>query len=246
MLSHRALLLATLCGVCGASGMAIGAGQIVHPSGRPATSPQVAQPSATRWKTERVRVNGVRLEVREATVPAEHALLSARLSALWRVGEPGGAMQASGLRPADATLIGRQRGDRHEVIRLQSMTPGLTRVVVSSLDLSRAATRVPDLPIPPARGISVLTVIESDGPPGETTFILQGPRDASIAAPEWVDRLRIAGWTTLRSYDGRRRVGGDEVGQVHWAHRGAEQLEVVVLRHGAATRWVVRVSRHAP
>jgi hypothetical protein len=75
---------------------------------------------------------------------------------------------------------------------------------------------------------------------------LQGPREAAGAATDWADRLRLAGWTTLRSYKGGRSVVGDAAGQVHWARRGAEQLEAVVLRHEAATRWVVRVSRHAP
>jgi hypothetical protein len=126
------------------------------------------------------------------------------------------------------------------------MTPGLTRVVVSSLDLSRVAERVPEPPFPLARGVSVLSVIETEGPQRGTTFILQGPREASGAGTAWADRLRSAGWTTLRSYDGHRRVAGDAAGQVHWARRGADQLEAVVLRHDVATRWVVRVSRHAP
>jgi hypothetical protein len=246
MLSVRAQMAATLCAVCGALGMTIGTAQVGHASARSAASRGALQPDTTPWVSDRMRVNGVRIDVRAATVPAEHAALSARLSALWRVGEPGGAVQASGVRRDGATVIGRQRGERHEVIRLQSMTPGLTRVVVSSLDLSRAAARVPDLPFPPARGVRVLSVIETDGPRGATTFILQGPREAAGAATDWTDRLRLAGWTTLRAYDGRRSVVGDAAGQVHWARRGAEQLEAVVLRHDVATRWVVRVSRHAP
>jgi hypothetical protein len=195
--------------------------------------------------SERVRVNGVQIDVRAATVPAEYAALSARLSALWQVGKPGGAVQTSGVRHDGATVIGRQRGERHEVIRLQSMTPGLTRVVVSSLDLSRAAARVPDLPFPPARGVRVLSVIETDGPHGATTFILEGPHGASSAEAVWADRLRLAGWATVRAYDGHRGVLGSAVGQVRWARRGAERLEAVVLRHGRGTRWVVRVSRDA-
>jgi hypothetical protein len=239
-------MAATLCAVCGALGMTIGTAQVGHASARSAASRGALQPDTTPWVSERVRVNGVRIDVREATVTAEHSVLSARLSALWRVGEPGGAVRATDLRRDNATVIGRQRGERHEVIRLQSMTPGLTRVVVSSLDLSRVAERVPEPPFPLARGVSVLSVIETEGPQRGTTFILQGPREASGAGTAWADRLRSAGWTTLRSYDGHRRVAGDAAGQVHWARRGADQLEAVVLRNDVATRWVVRVSRHAP
>ena len=246
MLSVRVPMAPPLCAVCGVLGMTIGAGQVGHASARSVAGPLASQPDPTPWVSERVRVNGVQIDVRAATVPAEYAALSARLSALWQVGKPGGAVQTSGVRRDGATVIGRQRGERHEVIRLQSMTPGLTRVVVSSLDLSRAAARVPDLPFPPARGVRVLSVIETDGPRGATTFILLGPREAAGAATDWTERLRLAGWTTLRSYDGRRSVVGDAAGQVHWARRGAEQLEAVVLRHDVATRWVVRVSRHAP
>ena len=246
MLSVRVPMAATLCAVCGVLGMTIGAGQVGHASARSVAGPLASQPDPTPWVSERVRVNGVQIDVRAATVPAEYAALSARLSALWQVGKPGGAVQTSGVRRDGATVIGRQRGERHEVIRLQSMTPGLTRVVVSSLDLSRAAARVPDLPFPPARGVRVLSVIETDGPRGATTFILEGPHGASSAEAVWADRLRVAGWTTVRAYDGGRSVAGSAVGQVRWARRGAEQLEAVVLRHGRGTRWVVRVSRHAP
>jgi hypothetical protein len=105
---------------------------------------------------------------------------------------------------------------------------------------------VPDLPFPAVRGVTVLSVIETDGPRGATTFILEGPHGASSAEAVWADRLRVAGWTTVRAYDGGRSVAGSAVGQVRWARRGAEQLEAVVLRHGRGTRWVVRVSRHAP
>jgi hypothetical protein len=245
MLSVRVPMAPPLCAVCGALGMTIGAGQVGHASARSVVSPVAPQPEATPWVSERVRVNGVQVDLREATVPAEHSILSARLSTFWGVGEPGGAVRTTDRRRDGATVIGRQRGERHEVIRLQSVTQGLTRVVVSSLDLSRAAARVPDLPFPAVRGVTVLSVIETDGPHGATTFILEGPHGASSAEAVWADRLRLAGWATVRAYDGHRGVLGSAVGQVRWARRGAERLEAVVLRHGRGTRWVVRVSRDA-
>jgi hypothetical protein len=243
MLSRRASLILTLCATWGGSAVPIAAGRVVAAPGRSVAVPQAAQPSTRPWVRMHVRVNGVTLDVREATVAVEHSALSARLSALWRVGEPGGAVQSLPPRHGGATVIGRQRDERHEVIRLQSMTSGLTRILVSSIDLSRAAARVPDPPFPPIDGTKVLSVIEMDGPQRATTFILQGPREASSAVTVWADRLRAAGWTALRAYDGRRSGAGG--GQVQWARRGAEQLEAAVLRHGVGTRWVVRVSRHA-
>jgi hypothetical protein len=183
-------------------------------------------------------VNGVTLEWRAALVPAERSVLAARVASSWRVGEPGGAVQASAGAGGTETVIGRQRGARHEVIRLQEALPGHTRVVVSAIDLSRPIRRTPAPPFPLPDGQVLLSVLESDEPHGTQTFVVHSRSDLPQTEAQLRASLDRSGWVRQGRRDAR-------VGQVYWAVRAGRRLEAVVMRHGAASRLVVQVSSDA-
>lgn len=204
-----------------------------------ALSRSVASRQASGWISDRTRVNGVLLEWRSTTLTGEPSVLADRVSTLWRVGEPGGAIRtADAQRPADTTVIGRQRGAHHEVIRFETAGAGRTRVLVSAVDLSQPVRPVPAPPFSLPSGQRLLAVLEPGDAGSSQTFVLQASSGGARTAWQFVQSLRQSGWVVQIGRDG-------PTGKVHWAVRAGQRLEAVVIPEGRTTRIVAQVTTDA-
>lgn len=201
--------------------------------------------AAVDWQVARVRVNGVRLELRSGDLAIAQSALVAAIAARWQGADgkpPDTAVSRSTL--ADGQVVfGRQRGHLHETVTLRPSGSGRTRVLVAVNDLGAAATTPARPPVQLPAGQRLLQVVEhGDGRVAPRTFTISSGDGPQVALSQWRSALTAAGWS-LRSAG---PADGGPRAWLLWADRGHERLDAAFIHARDGARVVLQVSGDAP
>jgi len=204
-----------------------------------------APPSfAVEWQVARVRVNGVRLELRSGEFAVAQTALVTAVAMRWQVaaGGPTHPVMSRSEVSAGHTVFGRQRGRLHETVTLRATGPGSTQVLVAVNDLGAAMHRPARLPIRLPTGQRLLQVVEhGDGRAAARTFTLESTKEPQVALSQWRRALTAAGWS-LRSVD---PASAGSRAWLLWADRGHERIDAAFSPGVDGARIVLQVSGDA-
>lgn len=186
-----------------------------------------------------VRVNGIPLQVRTATVDMPAESLAEAILAAWRdAGNAGLRFDPS----PDRTVLGRQIGAIHETITLLGgASAESTNVVHAANDTSISPSTLPSPPFQLPRGLKITRIAEfwaSNKP--IVTFTLA----SEISPAEAVERVRAvliaSQWIPTSRYD-----DGPTSAMIH-AARGSQELVFSAYDRNYKTQAVLEIKGRAP
>lgn len=187
---------------------------------------------------DRVRVNGVRLELRRLVLQGDPEALARRLEGRWGQRQ---SLPGSSGRPRAA--FGRQRGPFHESLSLSAgPAPGSSLAIVAVQDLREPPAPLPSAPLPLPAAARVVNVVQF-GEAGTlaASFTIDAPGSPDGTVRRLWRAAASRGWKRIAS-----PAPAGTTGAAFWARRGVRQLTVVALPIASRSRVVMLESSDAP